>query len=260
MAETVTTALVQLNAGPDIAENLKQTDFLIRQAAGQGAQLICTPENTCHIRAKTQDKLQSSFAADSHPNIPHFAELAQALGIWLLIGSMSIKVSEDKIANRSFLFNDRGALVASYDKIHLFDVDLPTGETHRESAAVDVGDKAVTADTPWGTVGMTICYDLRFAYLYRDLAKAGARILTVPAAFTVPTGKAHWDVLLRARAIETGSFVLAPAQCGEHEGGRKTYGHSMIVGPWGEVIAQAGDEPGFITADLDFSGPAAAAG
>ena len=166
---------------------------------------------------------------------------------------MSIKLGDNRIANRSFLFSDTGEIVARYDKIHLFDVDLPTGESHRESDLVRPGEEAVVAETPWAIIGLSICYDLRFAYLYRDLAKAGASILTVPAAFTVPTGKAHWETLLRARAIETGSFVLAPAQCGEHEGGRQTYGHSLIIGPWGEVLADAGEDTGFIIAELDLS-------
>ena len=204
------------------------------------------------MRFPQEAKLQSCFSADTHPAIPYYAELAKELEIWLLIGSMAIKVG-DKMANRSFLFSDKGDVVATYDKIHLFDVDLPTGESHRESDHVQAGTKAVTADTPWGKIGMSICYDVRFAYLYRKLAHMGASIMTVPAAFTVPTGQAHWKTLLRARAIETGAFVLAPGQCGEHEGGRKTYGHSLIIDPWGDVLAEADDKPCIITAELDLS-------
>ncbi|MBU0800194.1 MAG: carbon-nitrogen hydrolase family protein, partial [Alphaproteobacteria bacterium] len=158
-----------------------------------------------------------------------------------------------KIANRSLLFDAHGDIAAMYDKIHLFDVDLPTGEKHRESDVVEPGTRAVVADTPWGGVGMTICYDVRFAYLYRALAQQGAKIITVPAAFTVPTGRAHWETLLRARAIETGSYIIAPAQCGSHQGGRATYGHSLVVSPWGEVIADGGDAPGITVATLDMN-------
>ncbi|MBI4031535.1 MAG: carbon-nitrogen hydrolase family protein [Proteobacteria bacterium] len=245
-------ALVQLNNGPDIQENIKITEDLVRRAADQGADLVCTPENTCHIRFSSADKLKSSLPEKDHPVLEKLSGLAREKKFWLLIGSLTIKLSDSKVANRSFLIDDTGAVVVRYDKIHLFDVDLPTGETHRESDVVQAGRRAVATQTPWGKMGLSICYDLRFAYLYRKLAQQGsAKILTVPAAFTVPTGKAHWEVLLRARAIETGSFVLAPAQCGRHEGGRETYGHSLVVGPWGEILAQGGDEPGIVTADID---------
>lgn len=249
----VKTALIQLNSGPDIQGNLDVSSQMIREAASKGAQLICTPENTCHMRFPAEEKLKTARTAEDHPAIPHYGALAKELGIWLLIGSLSIKVADDKIANRSFLFSADGQIVATYDKIHLFDVDLPTGESHRESDNVQAGENAVVAETPFGKIGMSICYDVRFAYLYRKLAQMGASILTVPAAFTVPTGKAHWEVLLRARAIETGSFVLAPGQCGTHEGGRATYGHSLIIDPWGYILAEGGDVPGIIMADLDLS-------
>lgn len=251
-------ALVQINNGPDIQENLKVTEGLVRRAADQGAQLICTPENTCHMRFSSQDKLKSSLPEEGHPVLERLSGLAKEKKFWILIGSLTIKLSNTKVANRSFLIDDKGAVAARYDKIHLFDVDLPTGESHRESDAVQAGSRAVTAQTPWGKMGLSICYDLRFAYLYRKLAQAGAQILTVPAAFTVPTGRAHWEVLLRARAIETGSFVLAPAQCGKHEGGRETYGHSLIVAPWGEILTQGGEEPGIITSDIDMAAAAKA--
>lgn len=253
----VRAACIQLNAGPDIRSNLDAAGVLIREAAGQGARFIATPENTCHMRGSAEGKLKSALPEETHPGLPFFSGLARELGVWLLIGSMGIRL-DDRLANRAFLFSDTGEIVARYDKIHLFDVDLPTGERHRESDTVRPGDRAVTADLPWGRIGLSICYDLRFARLYRDLAQAGASILAVPAAFTVPTGQAHWHVLLRARAIETGSFIIAPAQCGAHEGGRKTYGHSLIVGPWGNVLAEAGDEPGIIFADLDVSAVAKA--
>jgi predicted amidohydrolase len=171
--------------------------------------------------------------------------------VWLLIGSLAIKVSDTKTANRSFLIDPKGRIAARYNKIHLFDVDLPSGETYRESNTVAGGGRAVLADLPWGKIGLTICYDLRFPQLYRALAQKGAFLLTVPSAFTETTGKAHWHVLLRARAIENGAFVIAPAQGGIHANGRATYGHSLIVAPWGEILAEAGTEPGIIVADID---------
>ena len=245
-------ACVQMNAGPDVSENLKTAETFVREAAGQGAQFVVTPEHTCHVRFPAEGMLESAFSQDEHPGVSFFSDLARELGVWLLIGSMAVKVSEDKLLNRSFLFSDQGDLVATYDKIHLFDVALPTGEVHRESDLIKPGEMAVVASTPWAKVGMSICYDVRFPHLYRDLAKAGASILAVPAAFTVPTGRAHWEILLRARAIETGSFVMASAQTGEHEGGRRTWGHSMIINPWGEVLAVAESEPGVILAELNL--------
>ncbi len=253
MSEKVKVALLQLTAGPDIAENIIAAETLIREAAAQGAQFILTPENTCHIRRPASEKLKSAKSMDGHPVVTRFADLAKELGVWIMAGSISVLLPEQKILNRSILIDAHGNIVAEYDKIHLFDVDLPTGEVHRESAVVKPGEKAVVASTPWGKVGMSICYDLRFASLFRALSKAGASILTVPAAFTVPTGKAHWHTLLRARAIENGAFVLAPAQVGTHEGGRETYGHSLIIDPWGTILAEGdGENIGIIMAELDM--------
>ncbi len=253
MSEKVKVALIQLSAGPDIVENIIAAETLIREAAAQGAQFILTPENTCHIRRPATEKLKSAKAMEGHPVVTRFADLARELGVWIMAGSISVLLPEEKILNRSILIDANGNIVAHYDKIHLFDVDLPTGEVHRESAVVKPGEKAVVADTPWGKVGMTICYDLRFASLFRALSKAGASILSVPAAFTVPTGKAHWHTLLRARAIENGAFVLAPAQVGTHEGGRETYGHSLIIDPWGTILAEGdGENIGIIMAELDL--------
>ncbi len=246
-------ALLQLNSGPEISDNMVIVENMIRQAAERGAKFILTPENTCHMVSSPEEKLRTSPDEAHHPVLPLFSDLAKELGVWLMAGSIAIKVAEDKVVNRSYLFDSSGKIAAFYDKIHLFDVDLPTGEKHRESQSVQPGNQAVTAETPWGTVGMSICYDLRFAYLYRALAHRGARILTVPSAFTVPTGQAHWEILLRARAIETGSFVLAAAQTGTHDGGRKTYGHSLIVGPWGEIIRDGGESVGITIADLNLS-------
>lgn len=201
-------------------------------------------------------KLAQSYEEARDPALPAFAALAEELGIWLLVGSLAIKVSETKTANRSFLVDPKGRIAARYDKIHLFDVDLPSGEKYRESNTVAGGNRAVTADLPWGKIGLTICYDVRFPQLYRALAKNGAFLLTVPSAFTDTTGKAHWHVLLRARAIENGAFVMAPAQGGTHANGRKTFGHSLIIAPWGEVLAEGGTEPGVILADIDTAAAA----
>lgn len=261
MTDTLKAACVQLNVGHNIQDNLKTTVELIKQAADQGAKLIATPENTCFIDSDKERKMKSARPAETHPAIPVFADLAKELSVWLCIGSLKIKDEGlDRLANRTHLFSPDGKLVATYDKIHLYDVDLDTGETWRESNEFRPGEKTVITPlngdgVPDGfNLGLTICYDVRFAHLYRDLAKAGANIFTVPAAFTVPTGKAHWEVMLRARAIECGAFVLAPAQGGDHEGHRVTYGHSMMIGPWGEILAHLDhDEPGIITADLDLS-------
>ncbi len=253
MANPVVAACVQLNSGPDIDDNLTAAGRLIREAAVEGAEFIITPENTDFIRETKEQTLETAIEENKHPGPIFFGELAKQLGVWLLIGSMKIKVAEDKVANRSFLFSKTGQLMATYDKIHLFDCDLPTGETHRESDMVVAGKMAAVVKTPWKPVGLSICYDMRFPYLYRSMAQRGAEIIAVPSAFTVPTGKAHWEVLLRARAIETGSYILAPAQCGEHEGGRTTYGHSMIIDPWGKIIAEREvDTPGVIMRKLHF--------
>jgi len=196
-------------------------------------------------------KLASSFDEAHDPALPVFTGLAKELHIWLSIGSLAIKVSDTKTANRSFLISPDGRIAARYSKIHLFDVELASGEAYRESSTVAGGGEAVVADTEWGTIGLTVCYDVRFPQLYRSLAQKGAFLFTVPSAFTVPTGCAHWHVLLRARAIENGAFVVAAAQGGLHANGRKTYGHSLIVAPWGEVLAEAGTDPGVIVADID---------
>ena len=253
-------ACVQMTAGPEVGPNLDAAAALIREAAADGAKFIFTPENTSIIEPNRELALAKSFTQDEHPGLPHFSKLAKELGVWLLIGSMPIRVEPERLANRSFLIDNQGRIITHYDKIHLFDVDLPNGEVYRESERIRPGSQAVLAPTPWGGLGMTVCYDLRFPQLYRDLAHAGAAMISIPAAFTVPTGEAHWHVLLRARAIETGAFVFAPAQCGTHAGGRRTYGHSLIVAPWGEILAEAGDQPGTIATVVDFSQVAAARG
>jgi deaminated glutathione amidase len=249
-------ACVQLRSSDDVDGNIRTASALIREARKAGADFIATPENTTLMAPDGGAKLELSRTEDKDPALPVFSALAEELGVWLLIGSLAIKVSETKTANRSFLINPRGTIAARYDKIHMFDVDLPSGEQYRESNTVAGGSVAVAADLPWGRIGLSICYDLRFPHLYRSLAKAGAFALTVPSAFTETTGKAHWHVLLRARAIENGAFVIAPAQGGMHANGRRTYGHSLIVSPWGEILAEAETEPGIIIAEID---PAASA-
>jgi deaminated glutathione amidase len=244
-------ACVQLRSSDDVADNIRQTVLLVREAAAQGASFIATPENTTLMALDGGAKLAHSFDEAHDPALPVFAGLAKELKVWLLIGSLAIKVSPTKTANRSFLFAPDGSIQARYSKIHLFDVALAGGESYRESNTVDGGDAAVVADTALGTIGLSVCYDVRFPQLYRRLAQKGAFLFTIPSAFTVPTGQAHWHVLLRARAIENGAFVIAPAQGGTHANGRKTYGHSRIVSPWGEVLAEAGTDPGVILAEID---------
>ncbi len=243
--------LVQLRAGRSIEPNLVQAEALIREAADAGAHYVQTPENTALMELEPALSLaQATSEQDSAP-LKRLQALAAELGIWLHIGSLPIKVASDKLANRSFLVAPSGAITARYDKLHMFDVDLANGETYRESATYQAGHKGVLADLPWGRIGLTICYDLRFPALYRALASAGASFLAIPAAFTKQTGQAHWHVLVRARAIETGCFVFAATQGGLHENGRATYGHSLVVSPWGEVLAEAGEDPQVLLADID---------
>lgn len=248
-----TAGLVQMTSGPDIEPNVRAAGDLIREAAAQGAQFVSTPENTTQIEPDKARVLALAEPEASHAAIPAFSALAAELKIWLLIGSLTVKAGETKCWNRSYLFAPDGAIAARYDKVHMFDVEVGDGQTYRESRNFEAGSQPVLADLPWGRLGLTICYDIRFAYLYRTLAQAGAEILTAPAAFTEVTGQAHWHVLQRARAIETGCFLLAAAQCGTHAGGRRTYGHSLIVAPWGEVLADGGSEPGVVLHELDLA-------
>ena len=253
------TALIQLSVGDDPAANLPVTQALIRQAASQGAKLILTPEATNLLGASAEWQ-QRHLVTEAHdPTLAALRAQAGELGVWLLIGSLSLATgdpNDPRLANRSFLIAPDGRIAARYDKLHKFDVTISDSESYRESNAFRPGDRVVLAQGPV-PVGMTICYDLRFAGLYRRLAQAGARILTVPAAFNDTTGAAHWEVLLRARAIETGCYVLAPAQTGDHprtEGKpRATWGHSLAVAPWGEVLVDAGTEPGVSLIDLDMA-------
>jgi len=261
MAPRFNLACVQITATDDVAGNIARTSALIREAHAAGAQLISTPENTGIMAARGEDTLAAGRPQAEHPALIAYKALAAELKTWLHIGSIGCAVpGENRIANRGFLLTPDGTVAASYDKIHMFDVDLPSGESYRESKRFRPGSEAKLVDLPWGRLGLSICYDMRFPYLYRALAHAGAELIAVPSAFTRPTGKAHWHVLLRARAIECGAFVFAAAQCGEHPGNRKTYGHSLIIAPWGEVLADGGEEPGFVMAEIDMAEVAKARG
>lgn len=243
--------LVQHCASRDVAQNIEEISALVRACAEDGAEFVSTPEMTHLLETSADEIYRKTAAQDRDPGVEHFARLAGELGLWLNIGSLAIQPEPGRLSNRSFLFGPDGELTATYDKIHMFDVELGGGESYSESKRYTAGTRAVLAELPWGTLGMTICYDMRFPALYRHLAQAGADFLTVPSAFTVPTGKAHWHALLRARAIETGCFVFAAAQVGTHECGRKTYGHSLIISPWGEIIGEARGGTGTIVVDID---------
>jgi predicted amidohydrolase len=243
--------LVQMRSGVDPQANLAAALASIEEAAGAGADYVLTPEMTNIMEIK-RDKLFATIAdEDRDPILAALRAAARKHSIYIHIGSLAVKASPDKAANRSFLIDRRGDVVARYDKIHMFDVDLANGESYRESRSYRPGDLAVVADLPWGRLGVTVCYDLRFPALYRALAEAGASFFSIPAAFTKQTGEAHWHVLMRARAIENGCFVFAAAQGGKHENGRETFGHSLVVDPWGQIIAEAGTEPGVIIAEVD---------
>lgn len=251
--------LLQLNSSDDPAANLAVTAGMISEAAQQGATFVLTPEVTNCVSANRARQTDVLRLEDEDETLAALRRRAADLGIWVLIGSLAVKTSDldERFANRSFLLSPKGDILAWYDKIHMFDVQVSETETYRESAGYRPGTRAVVADTDFARIGMTICYDVRFPHLYRKLAQAGAAILTVPSAFSPVTGAAHWHTLLRARAIETGCYVLAPAQTGTHLASqgrsRNTYGHSLIVAPWGEVVADGGKEPGVIVADLDLS-------
>ncbi len=251
MSTTFTVALIQNCAGPEVEANIAETLAMSREAAHRGAAFVCLPEYFSALSSEGPRLTMETFLEDAHPALPAYAELARQREIWVLLGSLPIAAAGERTHNRSFLLDPEGRVVRRYDKIHLFDVDLAEGEEYRESATIEPGGEAVTADLPWGRLGMTICYDLRFPHLYRTLAQAGAEFLAVPAAFTKTSGKAHWHTLNRARAIENGAYVIAPCQCGEHAGGGWTYGHSLVVDPWGRVLADGGEAPGIILCEID---------
>ena len=244
-------ACVQLNSGNDLAANLRAVEAATRSAAAQGAQLIMLPEYAVLLDGSGRVMRENSYAEDQHPALARLRALAREVRVWMLIGSLTVKVDDERMVNRSYLLSADGAVMAHYDKIHMFDVTLPSGKVIRESSAYQPGDRAVVAATPWGLLGMTICYDLRFPQLFRSLAQAGAEFLAVPSSFQRETGIAHWHALLRARAIENLSYVFAPAMCGDHPGNRMTYGHTLIIDPWGRILAELGDAPGVAMAEID---------
>ncbi len=246
-------ACVQMRSGMDVADNIADASRLIREAASGGAQLIATPEMTSVIDRKPGAVFSKSTFEAEDVALASFRALAKDLKVWLLIGSLPVRATDRLCANRSLMIGPDGLVAARYDKIHMFDVQLGASNIWRESDSYAPGDTAVLARLPDAAIGMTVCYDLRFPDLFRDLALAGAQVIAVPSAFTRVTGEAHWHVLLRARAIETGCFVVAPAQGGRHADGRETFGHSLIIDPWGEVLAEGGLEPGVISARLDLS-------
>jgi deaminated glutathione amidase len=251
--KSFTAAMVQLRSGQTVAANIAEASALIREAARVGAHYVQTPEMTS-LLVRDRERLMTLVTDEDHdPALAAFRALARELRIHLHIGSLAVRFADERerVANRGFLIAPDGEIAARYDKIHMFDVDLDKGESWREARTYQPGEVAIAADLPWGRLGLTICYDLRFSALYRALAESGAAFLAVPAAFTQQTGEAHWHVLLRARAIETGSFVFAAAQAGKHEDGRETFGHSLIVDPWGRILAEGGTEPGVIVAKIE---------
>jgi predicted amidohydrolase len=243
--------LVQMRSGRTPAANIDTAARLITEAKAGGADYVLTPEMTNILDLRRESLFAALHEEESDPSLAALRELARQLELWLHIGSLGLRVSRDKAVNRSYLLDPRGEIAARYDKIHMFDVDLANGESYRESRNFRAGELAVVADLPWGRLGLTVCYDLRFPALYRALAEAGASFLAIPSSFTRQTGEAHWHVLIRARAIENGCFVFAAAQGGRHEDGRETYGHSLLVDPWGRVLAEGGSEPGVLIADVD---------
>jgi predicted amidohydrolase len=244
-------ALVQMRASRSVERNVEDAISLIAEAAGKGADYIQTPECTTLMEIEQPRLMAETKPEDNNPSLQAFTDAARKHKIWLHIGSMGVKVGEQRLANRSYLIAPDGGIAARYDKIHMFDVDLGNGESYSESVNYQAGPSAIVADLPWGRLGLTICYDLRFPALHRALAKAGAKFIAGPAAFTRTTGEAHWHTLLQARAIETCAFILAAGQGGRHENGRETFGHSLIISPWGEILAEAGIDPQVVVADID---------
>lgn len=245
-------ACVQLRSSGNVTENLETIERLVREAVARGADYVQTPEMSNVVQRDRAKLAASIYPESSDPSVRRLGDLARELGIVLHAGSLALKAADGRIANRALLFGRGGQVLCRYDKIHLFDVDLPSGESWRESAVYHPGDRAVVVDLPWLRLGVAICYDIRFPQLFRAHAHAGAAALTAPAAFTRQTGEAHWHVLQRARAIENGAFVISAAQAGRHADGRETYGHSLILAPWGEVLAEAGGQgPEIILADID---------
>jgi predicted amidohydrolase len=251
-AGTFKAAMIQMRSGLAPGANVDVAARLIGEAKSAGADYVQTPEMTNILAVRREQLLVTAVEEEADTSLATFRELARKLGIYVHVGSLAIKISPDRAVNRGFLINPKGSIAARYDKIHMFDVDLEGGESYREARTYRPGEQAVLADLPWGRLGITICYDLRFPALYRALSEAGATMLAIPSAFTKQTGEAHWHVLMRARAIENGSFVFAAAQGGKHDNGRETFGHSLIVDPWGRILAEGRTEPGVVMADIDL--------
>ena len=249
---------LQYSAGVDTARNLRRIEALLDESVSAGAQLICLPEYATCYGVRRGKLFVGAEEEHEHTGLLALRDMAREKAVWILIGSVAVKRDDGLINNRSYLIDDAGTIVARYDKVHLFDVDLEGGETYRESDLIRPGDQAVLIETPFGRLGLTICYDIRFPQLYRTLAKAGANILFAPAAFTRKTGEAHWHTLVAARAIEAGAYLVAPCQCGDQKGKLKRYGHSLVVGPWGEILADGGEAPGVITAEINLDNVALA--
>jgi deaminated glutathione amidase len=245
-------AMIQMRAGLTVSANVDAAVRMIGEAKNAGAAYVQTPEMTNIMEVKRERLFSTIVAEEQDTSLATFRELARKLGIYVHVGSLAIKAGHERAANRAFLIDPRGEIAAHYDKIHMFDVDPSGGESYRESRTYRAGELAVLSDLPWGRLGVTICYDLRFPALYRALAEAGATMLAIPSAFTRQTGEAHWHVLNRARAIENGCFVFAAAQGGKHENGRETFGHSLIVDPWGRILAEGATEPGVVMAEIDI--------
>jgi predicted amidohydrolase len=260
MSATFSVGLIQMRSGLEPAHNLDAAVKLIQEAKAQGADYVQTPEMTNIVANRRDVMLAAITEEEKDASLAAFRTLAKELGIHLHIGSLAIKISPERAANRSFLIDPHGEVIARYDKIHMFDVDLAGGESYRESRSYRPGEQAIVADMPWGRLGLTICYDVRFPMLHRALAEAGASFLASPAAFTKQTGEAHWHVLLRSRAIENTAFVFAAAQGGRHEDGRDTFGHSLVIDPWGGILAEGGREPGVVMAKVDVAEVAKARG
>ena len=251
MSDTFRVACLQMQSGNDLDSNFSTLHAMTREAAAGGAQLVMSPEYALMMDGSGRTMRERALPPDGGDVLAQLCALSRELNVWTLVGSLTLRVDDERMVNRSYLVDARGSVVASYDKIHMFDCTLPDGKVIRESSAYRPGECAVIAGTPWGVLGMTVCSDLRFPHLYRALAQAGAQYLTIPSSFQRQTGKAHWHTLIKARAIENACFVFAPAMCGEHPGNRSTYGHTLIVDPWGEVLADGGEAPGIVYADVD---------
>lgn len=252
-SSSVRIACLQTNSGNDFDSNLATLSAMTREAAADGARFIFSGEYVLMMDGSGRAMREKALKEDGEPALSALAALSRELGVWQLVGSLTLMSDDGRMFNRSLLISAAGRVVAAYDKIHMFDATLPSGVVIKESSAYRPGEKAVIAETPWGRLGMTVCYDLRFPQLHRTLSQRGATMLAAPSSFQRETGKAHWHVLLRARAIENAAFVIAPALCGDHPGKRMTYGHSLVIDPWGEVLADGGEAPGIVYADLDLA-------